>query len=495
MTYLFVGSEELDFQQIFGQVLTSNDRRYFRPQYARASLQIPGGSDLYNIAIGHFPSSQNKFWMGARLYQPSTNSTSSWRSFIAFYTGTTKKIAIQMNNQRQIRFVSHMGSPGAENLTVLNTSLVGAMNTDNVIKFDLFVDFQAGRMVAYVNQIEVLSHTGMLRNGPSDSVDRFGLSAASVFEGNPSNWSEVVVATRDTRTLAVASLVPTHTRTNTWDNTSDHTAIDEYTLDESDIISTTEPEKDIVMSVSEVPGGNNLTVRAVKVSAYAARAESGPQGLALGIQQPSGNAQTVYGDHRWWRIRGRGPSYHGIREVEMMSTIGGQDICTGGTPIASGAWNSTTPATAAFDDNQESYWQAQGSAGRATYSWIGYQFASPVSISQVTMRAYGLWSESSTEISTSAYTDFHVEYSDNGTDWTTAWSEPVVKPWIAYEKRSFETPHLGDGTMQFSPTKTIDQGWTRVGHVFEVNPVTNQSWSKEEVGTMRVVLRSKASGV
>lgn len=496
MAYLFVGSEEIDFQQIFGNVTSTDNRNYYRPQFARAALAIPGDADLFNIAIGHFPSSQNRFWLGARCYLPTTNTTANYRTVLAFYTGSQKKLSIQINDKRQIRFCTHMGTGGNENQTVLATSQVGAMTMDIVAKLDVEVDFLNGRMRAFCNQIEMLSHTGMLRNGPSDTVDRFGISCSTVYSGNSSYWSEVVAATRDTRTLSVASLIPTYTRSNTWTGSGDHTALDEYNLDESDIITTNEPERDIIMSVSEVPGGNNLAVRAVKITAYAARAESGPQGLALGIEQPSSNsAAATYGAHTRWRIRGRGPSFHSLRKVEMFATVGGNDICTGGTPLASADWTSTSVRANAFDNDRETYWTAGGGAGRLAFSWIGYQFPTAVTISQIAMMAHEDFLESQTQISSSAYTDFYIEYSDDGTTWTEAWHEPYVKHWRGYERRTFESPHLPTGTSQFSPTKTIDMGWTRVGHIFEVNPVTNQPWSKDEVGTMRMVLRSKANGV
>lgn len=60
-----------------------------------------------------------------------------------------------------------------------------------------------------------------------------------------------------------------------------------------------------------------------------------------------------------------------VAEIEMMSTVGGSDQCTGGT--ASSDWGT---ASNAFDNNTSTWTELQESSAR----WIQYEFASEISI-------------------------------------------------------------------------------------------------------------------
>lgn len=69
-----------------------------------------------------------------------------------------------------------------------------------------------------------------------------------------------------------------------------------------------------------------------------------------------------------------------FKEVEMKTTIGGADACTGGTASA----DSTVSAAAdAFDDSSATLWQ---SGFGAVPHWIQYTFSSAVTIVQITLK-------------------------------------------------------------------------------------------------------------
>jgi hypothetical protein len=121
------------------------------------------------------------------------------------------------------------------------------------------------------------------------------------------------------------------------------------------------------------------------------------------------------GAHTYWRVLWPGVTngYAGVAEMEMRATDGGADQCSGGTPIASGYYESHpsfAPANA-FDNSTSSEWAAQTTGGEA---WLGYQFASPVEVRQVHMAPRLGQPEQLPR-------QGRFQFSDDGVSWTTAW--------------------------------------------------------------------------
>lgn len=122
--------------------------------------------------------------------------------------------------------------------------------------------------------------------------------------------------------------------------------------------------------------------------------------------------------HRYWRVycahnNNNSGGYFQINELEMHTTVGGSQACTGGTAISSTAY-SGYPASQGFDGLLT---DAKGfcSAGGPP-AWLGYDFGAgnTVTIVEVAMYSY------STTLGSKPNT-FTVDYSDNGSTWTTAW--------------------------------------------------------------------------
>jgi hypothetical protein len=99
-----------------------------------------------------------------------------------------------------------------------------------------------------------------------------------------------------------------------------------------------------------------------------------------------------------------------LAEIEMRASLGGADQCAGGTPTATTTFGGQV-ASLAFDNNSATYW-----AATAKYGGMTYQFAAPVTVAQLSLTARN---------DASAYVQaplgVWVQFSTNGTDWTTAW--------------------------------------------------------------------------
>jgi hypothetical protein len=83
-----------------------------------------------------------------------------------------------------------------------------------------------------------------------------------------------------------------------------------------------------------------------------------------------------------------GGAYVGAAEFEMRATAGGSDQCSGGTVIFSSQFDATVggsgyAAVNAFDNSNATRWAS--AAGLP--AWIGYTFASPVAVAEVSITA------------------------------------------------------------------------------------------------------------
>jgi hypothetical protein len=113
-----------------------------------------------------------------------------------------------------------------------------------------------------------------------------------------------------------------------------------------------------------------------------------------------------------------------LSEVEFRATAGGADQATGGTAI--GSDDATTNEFAkAFDDSGATDWFADSGP---TNQWIGYQFASAVDVQEVAIT----FSATATQTALNrAPKTCSVDYSDDGSSWTTAFSFVVYGHLIA----------------------------------------------------------------
>lgn len=125
-----------------------------------------------------------------------------------------------------------------------------------------------------------------------------------------------------------------------------------------------------------------------------------------------------------------------IAEIEMAASAGGPNLCTGGTAFGEGAINPSYTYAEAFDGQHETsdpYWVTLDSMFPAAHA--GYQFASPVAIREVRIRIGNQAAED-------APSEFLIQCSNNGTDWTEALHVTGSTDWIINSMRSFEVPAL-----------------------------------------------------
>lgn len=153
--------------------------------------------------------------------------------------------------------------------------------------------------------------------------------------------------------------------------------------------------------------------------------------LDLSLSLTRRGAAAAGNAHEYWRIyvtEGVASTNTSIAEVEMRATTGGADQCTGGTATANEELGVDYTAAKAFDNDNATIWHTSTSV---LPNWIAYQFASPVEVEEV-----AITSRNEANSST-APEDFSIQYSDDGTNWTTYWSVTGQIGWSANEQRVF----------------------------------------------------------
>jgi hypothetical protein len=135
-----------------------------------------------------------------------------------------------------------------------------------------------------------------------------------------------------------------------------------------------------------------------------------------------------------WRIyitSTNGSAVTGIAEVEMRASIGGANLCSGGTPSASSAYPAGGPyeAAQAFDSNAATFWDSRYDVPQ----WIEYDFASTQSIAEILIKAPPSGNVND------APKDFQLQYWD-GSAWIINLMVPSQTGWTAGEVRTFSEP-------------------------------------------------------
>jgi len=122
------------------------------------------------------------------------------------------------------------------------------------------------------------------------------------------------------------------------------------------------------------------------------------------------------GGYSFWRIYfpNTGAAYLGLQEVEMYSTAGGANVCSGGTASASSTSPGSSPGNA-FDGDSGTTW----GSNTTTDQWIQYEFGSPKNIVQFKL----------VSASINFPTECKLQYSADGSAWTDATGLMQPRSW------------------------------------------------------------------
>lgn len=199
--------------------------------------------------------------------------------------------------------------------------------------------------------------------------------------------------------------------------------------------------------------------------------------------------------HTYWRLNfsaGNGSNI-GLAEIAMHTSLGGVNVCTGGTAGGTNI-NGSFPAANAFDGNTATDCQlTSGSTGT-----ISYQFAVGLDIVE-----YAVTSSASLA-ATAAPNSWTFEYSDNGSTWTIA---AYVRGQVGWTTSELRTLPVNAGAETGQQLKALRQatspgvanagGSVQIGHAPTPGPKTvsgTVTVSGTATGGLLVRAYAKATG-
>lgn len=276
MAIYFMGGEDVDFTPQ-GTVSVSTDSTTFRSEYARCSLAAAGGSELTNYWRGTLQGSPSAFWFGCRVAPGATGRVANpGQALIVFFDGTAKRLGLSYDSAGL--YVLGTWDNAGNYIKLLETA---SGQPTGLHKLDIRVNYgTSGAVRVFVNGVEVITYTGDVTRSGSTSLTSFAL--ASCGTSGQSTFCEVTCTDRDSRTLMLKTHVPM-ANGNSMQWTGSFGDIDETTINEADGVSTNVVDQVSTFGITDLPAGSNLAIRGFKVSGYAARGETGPANIQLGV--------------------------------------------------------------------------------------------------------------------------------------------------------------------------------------------------------------------
>lgn len=139
--------------------------------------------------------------------------------------------------------------------------------------------------------------------------------------------------------------------------------------------------------------------------------------------------------HAYWRVNitanNGSASNVTIAEMQYRTTVGGANVATGGTASATNNLSGYPPSQA-FDGNASTFWVTN--TGPTVY--LAYHFTSAVAIVEYTMAARN----DNTAFLGDTPKNWTLDFSDDGTNWTTLATVTGQTSWGLGEVRTFDVP-------------------------------------------------------
>ena len=148
-----------------------------------------------------------------------------------------------------------------------------------------------------------------------------------------------------------------------------------------------------------------------------------------------------HGSHNEWRMYSMGAegtnSQIVFAELEMRATPSGADQCSGGTASASSIFTGNVPTFGpdnAFDNNASTIYAGDNTSG-IDFDWVEYDHSSAVEVAE-----FALTARNDVNVTdTPKY--MALQYSTDGTTWTTTYATAAQTGWVLGETRVFTDPN------------------------------------------------------
>jgi hypothetical protein len=173
----------------------------------------------------------------------------------------------------------------------------GGFNQNYPAKIDMYVNYaNAGAVIVYIDTVPVLTYSGNITTNSVTTLTGVNLGqvlntgGGGAFAGSGTSWSEIIVASSDTRGLSLQTLVPSgNGASSQW--TGNYSNINELTINDSAGIGSNTANQ---LSLFSQSGSYTAPfISAIAISARSITANGAPQHLTLAVHE--GNTTSTAG--------------------------------------------------------------------------------------------------------------------------------------------------------------------------------------------------------
>jgi hypothetical protein len=282
-----MANEFEDYNSYSGTIVKSSSN-WYDTVYTRAAVAV--NNDTTSYLQGNFGTAVSSFWFTCRVgcYNTSASCTP-----ITFVDNGVDRLRVRFGAQGSTSALTTLSlyrwDGTTETLlgTLSNAFLTYAMN-----RLDFKVVYSGtGSVEVYRNGTLMGTVTGdLIGSSGSTTLNGVRLKAGGL-QGLPTDYTEAVAHTGSTLGMRLKTLAPDAAGSFTaWTGTYQN--VDEVAATDTDVINSATAGQEWSCNVTGLPAGSSGTkVRAVKVSCEAAKGDSGPSAIGIGIRSGS---TTVY---------------------------------------------------------------------------------------------------------------------------------------------------------------------------------------------------------
>jgi hypothetical protein len=218
-TTLFAGGEDSDFT-IIGNPAPTTTAGYFSSGYAREALYIANSAEPpNNYALSPTFTASSTFWVHARLFSSNNDSANYDLLRVLSPDGVARIIVRATGTAGKYKIATGNAAGTITDLVTMSSACFGAGALNS---FDLYINYgSSGEVTLYCNGASYADYSGNVTTNSATQLNQILLGSSNsgpccgfVFTG----WSEVIVATTDTRNLRLATLAPSSNgNTVNWD--------------------------------------------------------------------------------------------------------------------------------------------------------------------------------------------------------------------------------------------------------------------------------------
>ncbi len=284
-TVLFAGGEDTDFT-FHGSYAVSTNSGYFNSGFARSAFTVGGGGEpQVNYAMSPTFTANSVIWFHARPYGSSATQYAPADLVKVYSPDGVARILVRSVSTGLYKISTGNAAGTFTDLVTMSSACFNSL----VHGFDLYINYAvSGEVTLYCDGVSVADYTGNVTTNSATQLNQFSLGDDCCSTGGQASqeWSELIVATTDTRNMRLVTLAPAaNGNTHSFD-TGAASNVNETTLNQATVDASGTSGQIQEYTVGSLPTGT-FSVLDLWVNAQAQVDTTGPQHLQAMVRTAS----------------------------------------------------------------------------------------------------------------------------------------------------------------------------------------------------------------